>query len=267
MPHKIENLSIYLINLDRSADRLEEATQEFIRRQLSFERFSAVEGKTLSDDYIATIQKNQNWFVPLLPNEIACYASHINVLKYFLEHSDDEYALICEDDIALDEHIKEGLEAIVMSWPKNCDMLKCYGGVIMAGLHLCTIKSPHKDIEIIEPIKINAGTLCYLVNRKGAEKFVTRMIFQRPIDIDLQVIWEHRCNIFQTSSLKNGINSYGAESDIGGRKHKPFLPHIFYKINFYIRNIYYNIKKWGFIQTLKLLIIYRIERLKRKWVK
>ncbi len=238
MANPIKNLSVYLINLDKSADRLLQAQKEFSSKGLSFERFPAVAGSELSLDYVESIHKNQAWFMPLQPNEIGCYASHINVLKYFLAHSDDEYAFVCEDDIALGENIKEGLELIITHWPSHCDMLKCFGRTEMVGLYFDVIQSSHQNIQIIDPIKVNAGTLCYLVNREGAKKFIQKMAYKRPIDIDLQVTWEHGCRIYLTNSLKNGVSSYAAESDIGGRRHKPFLPHLSYKISFYIRNFF-----------------------------
>lgn len=265
MSEAIENLSIYLINLDRSTDRLLQATEEFKSKGLSFGRFSAVEGKTLSDEYMGAIHKNQNWVLPLTPNEVGCYRSHIDVLKYFLDHSDNEYAFICEDDIVLDEYIKEGLKDIIANWPETCDMLKCFGGVTMAGDTLDIIQSAHKNIEIIEPIKINAGGLCYVVSRKGAKKFIENMPFKRPFDIDHQIIWEHGCNIYQTNSLKNGLSCHSSQSNIGTRKQKPFWPHLFYKINFYRCNFSYNVRRWGMVKTVKLLWRYRVERLKKKW--
>lgn len=261
----IENLSIYLINLDRSSDRLAHAEKEFAQKQLSFERFSAIDGKTLSEEHIATIHANQKWFMPLLPNEIACYMSHMDVLRHFVSHSDNEYALICEDDIILDDDIKEGLEAMVTNWPDNCHMIKCFAGIVMTGKPVATIESRHLDIEIIDPIKVTTGGFCHLVSKEGAQKFIANMPFKRPFDFDHQFVWEHGCNIFQTNSLKNDIDDEAIHSDIGGRGHKPFLPHMRYKVDFYIRNFSHNIKRWGFIKTIQLLALYRIERLKNKW--
>ncbi len=264
MSSTINNLSIYLINLDNSHERLAQAEKEFNSKQLSFERFSAVNGKKLSEEYITHIHKNQKWLIPLIANEIACYKSHIDVLKYFLAHSDNEYACICEDDIALDDYMREGLEAIIADWPEECDMIKCFGGVVMAGKTVRNFKTAHTDIEIINPVKINAGGLCYIVSRSGAQKFIENMPFKRPFDIDHQLIWEHGCRIFQTNSLKNMINDYGNQSNIGIRKRKPFLPHTLYKISFFMHNLFYNTKRWGWIETIKQLSAYRKERLKRK---
>ncbi len=264
MVNSIKNLSIYLINLDRSPERLVHAQKEFAQKQLSFERFSATDGKTLSEEYITTIRKGQKWFMPLLSNEIACYMSHMNVLRHFLANSDDDYAFICEDDIILSDDIKEGVEAIIANWPLGTDMLKIFSGIMMTGESAKNIDLPHKKIRIVDPIKVTTGGFCYIVSREGAKKFIANMPFKRPFDFDHQFTWEHGCRILQTNSLKNSINDDVFHSDIGGRVHKPFLSHSLYKLDFYMRNMFFNIKKWGLIKTIRLLFLYRMERLESK---
>src|SRR5690606_7113762 len=84
----------YLINLERTTDRLELMKKEFSKSNLTFERISAVDAKNLKgDEYFI----NNKYDRDLLGGEIGCYLSHVNTLQKFL-NSDNDFALIIEDD-------------------------------------------------------------------------------------------------------------------------------------------------------------------------
>ncbi|MFV0430750.1 MAG: glycosyltransferase family 25 protein [Alphaproteobacteria bacterium] len=255
----MKNLSVYLINLDRSPDRLEKMTQKFNEVGLPFERFSGIDGKLLPKDIIAKIRKNQRWIHPLSLGEIGCYKSHMDVLQHFLENTSDEFLFVAEDDLYPDSHIVAKLNIIMENWNPDCDMLKMAEFYHRIGEVVQTIPMGDEVIEIYRPLKINAATACHLVSRKGALKILENLKYRRPFDIDLQTLWENNLTIYQTSDVHNRRALWGEDSIIGKRK-KPTLTHIHFKLWFYWHNMLYNIKHWGFFKTIYLLLLYRLKK-------
>nr|WP_221385009.1 glycosyltransferase family 25 protein [Sulfitobacter undariae] len=89
-----------MINLDRRPDRLAYVSKQLDSIGLPFERFSAIDGQKEDAD-LPDIQHELfiiNQKKSPVRGEIACAASHIAVWKRFLA-TDEEYALILEDDI------------------------------------------------------------------------------------------------------------------------------------------------------------------------
>lgn len=104
----------YVINLDRSPERLEAFRRRADAAHLDFVRVSAVDGKqvppgerTLLDEagFLRDHGKHP------MAGEYGCYASHVQALNLFLE-SGDEFALILEDDAALPPDILAFLDEI-----------------------------------------------------------------------------------------------------------------------------------------------------------
>lgn len=102
------SVDIYLINLDRRPDRLSQVEAQLRSLNLSFIRFSAIDGA----DGAAAVAKvrwlrffaNHKRFCTRA--EQACAASHIAVWKEFLK-SHADYALILEDDVEIDAILKD----------------------------------------------------------------------------------------------------------------------------------------------------------------
>lgn len=95
-------IKVYLINLDRSPDRLANAVKNLNRVGLSFERISAVDGTKLDMKNIDSfavreaVEKN-SWITQAV---IGCAISHYLAYDKFIA-SGGEWALILEDDVEL----------------------------------------------------------------------------------------------------------------------------------------------------------------------
>lgn len=269
MVKPIDNLSVYVINLEKSQGRLKAVQKNFTARNIPFERFVAIAGDSLSPEYIKTIHENQRWTAPLSPNEIACYKSHIEVLRYFLEHSQNEYAFICEDDTGLDNQIRQKITALINNWPTDCHMIKPYILAFPSGELMKTIpfsqgaSQGQFSIYLYKPFKIASTALCHIVSRQGAQKIIDNMKFTRPVDVDFQCPWEHDVNILQTSDIRNIIAPQGGISSIQRPKKKALsahIKHIYYRIWHYVMNIYHHGKVWGLPTTLKYAIAYQKDK-------
>lgn len=118
----MQDVQVYLINLDRSPDRLKTASALLAGAGVSFERLPAVDGKTL--DLAGLAQYDAETAArtvghALLPGEVGCYLSHLESLERFLA-TDARYSLVLEDDFNVDAGGFATLAA-VLDWARDGD--------------------------------------------------------------------------------------------------------------------------------------------------
>ncbi len=107
-------INVFLINLDRSLDRLKNATGNLNEVGLPFKRIAAVDGAKLDMGNLGefanpeALQKNK-W---ITPPAIGCALSHYAAYQAFLA-SDADWAIILEDDIELSKNIVEVVNVAV----------------------------------------------------------------------------------------------------------------------------------------------------------
>ena len=97
----LSRCGIYLINLDRSTDRLQSAEQHFNAVGIPFERIVAIDARN-EDMSIYPIDRKvfqrTHGRANIRPGEIGCYFSHLKALRAFLA-SGREFGVVCEDDV------------------------------------------------------------------------------------------------------------------------------------------------------------------------
>jgi len=103
-------MNCYVINLDRSNDRLFRIREEFDRINLKFIRVPAVDGRMLSQEKFNEHAKLRNLSRP----QVGVILSHQLCWRLFKE-SDEEYCAIFEDDIHLSRELPELLDEIEKS--------------------------------------------------------------------------------------------------------------------------------------------------------
>ncbi|UXN06067.1 glycosyltransferase family 25 protein [Bartonella sp. HY761] len=102
-------MKLYVINLDRTPERLQRLQEIFGDLQLELTRVAAIDAQNLNDDDVNEIQKNNIWSEPLTKGEIACFLSHARALQLIAD-GDDEYGAIFEDDVELGEGAQDILQ-------------------------------------------------------------------------------------------------------------------------------------------------------------
>jgi len=115
-------IKCYVINLDRSKDRLEHITRVFDEQRLSFERVPAVDGAILSDE---EFKQHSDKFIlsrKLVKSELGCFLSHRECWRRIVEN-DSPWVAVFEDDILFSSNISILLQDV--SWiPKDTDIVK-----------------------------------------------------------------------------------------------------------------------------------------------
>lgn len=98
-----DGMTVVVINLDRSPDRLAQMGAQLDAHDIRWTRFPAIEPDEESlaqDKRVNQIRAVQLYGRKLSKGEVGCYLSHMSVLKTFLE-SDHRFLLVLEDDVVL----------------------------------------------------------------------------------------------------------------------------------------------------------------------
>ncbi|MCK7459107.1 glycosyltransferase family 25 protein [Idiomarina aminovorans] len=189
------NYSIFLINLDRSVERLNNAAGQLDSAGVDFERISAVDGKTLENELINKVfddkMAQKRYHYDLTLGEMGCYLSHVKCWEKIIEDGLD-FAVILEDDLLLEPNFKDVIESvpnIETEW--HYLKLSCpfkHRPYTEAKL----VKTPKGDnVSLVDYKKPPTGTVAQIVSREGAKRLLkNRPPFFRPVDVDLQWSWE-----------------------------------------------------------------------------
>src|SRR5262245_10806925 len=89
---------VFLINLDRSVDRLAHMQRQFDRLRMTVERLPAAEGLNIP----AWMRSEFKGPHQLSPGEVGCYASHLMVAHKIVAE-ELSHAVVLEDDAILDD--------------------------------------------------------------------------------------------------------------------------------------------------------------------
>ena len=115
-------MKCYVINLDRSEERLTHIRSVFTKEGLDFIRVKAVDGRSLSDEQFEELTRVRNWPKKLARAEVGCFLSHLECWRLIAE-GDDLYGAVFEDDIKLSPHAHLFLKNY--DWvPEGCDIVK-----------------------------------------------------------------------------------------------------------------------------------------------
>jgi GR25 family glycosyltransferase involved in LPS biosynthesis len=164
---------VYVINLKDHTHRLKSVKEQFSKHGVTdYTIIDAVDGRTndLSDQIYGKYPK-------LKPSEVGCMMSHIKTIRYWLNTSDSEYAIIMEDDFSFDtvEHWSWNWDYVIKSLPKRWDIIQ-----------LIMIKNQPVKFSLHKKEKYNVNTrasyewstACYIINRKYAESIVQAHTFE-----------------------------------------------------------------------------------------
>ena len=114
------NYQTYVINLDRSKDRLKNITKEMNDAHLSFIRWNAFDGSKLNFNKL--IQKNiLNEKNKMMVGAIGCSMSHISLWKEAIKHKKN--ILVFEDDIKIPRDFSKKLTVYLNQLPSKWDIL------------------------------------------------------------------------------------------------------------------------------------------------
>jgi GR25 family glycosyltransferase involved in LPS biosynthesis len=184
-------MGVYVINMERSADRRASILQQVEQLGFPWERM-AVDGSLLSAEEIDRIVDNDVFRViqwrPIKKGELGCFLSHAQVWKTFLQSS-YQYALVFEDDVQFD--VKKLREVLfeLMQTPVDWDIVS-FEIDNNRGMPLTLRRLKTGDrLVIYLGVALHMGA--YLISRKAAASLFSHTFpIKMPSDVFYTRGWE-----------------------------------------------------------------------------
>lgn len=200
----------YVINMDRSRDRMVDMARQCEEHGLTFERVPAVDGAALSRQQVArsTTRLCGHFCTPAM---IGCALSHMRVWDLVAKRG-HAVTLVMEDDAVLEPGFAAGVRRALRDVPDNWDVLLL--GCFMLCNKSRTYWGPHRPLRALLRLtgqgrtdtrawgsvfvpEFFAGTHCYLVSQRGARK-LRRLLTKANFHIDA-CMNDRRLNMYSVS--------------------------------------------------------------------
>jgi glycosyl transferase family 25 len=203
---------VYVINLDRSAERLARISAALQAVGIAFERIPAIDASNLkpadSENAYDAEANRRNYLAPLSPQEIACFLSHRRAWQTFLKSSEAPFAVFLEDDAAplFDQVNVQDLRQTFAD-PERAQIIKLY-------------LPPSALIPFQRPLVPPLGAVAQAMNRAAVQtllEFTER--FHEPVDVALQRWWDHGVRVTVARPL--WFAEAAGDSTIRSRRQEP----------------------------------------------
>ena len=171
----MNDLQTFVINLDRSADRLARVGSALDSLGLPWTRVPAVDGAAMPEEertaYLDEPAFQRQHGMPSVPGELGCYLSHVRAMQRFLEGT-AQMALILEDDVRLLPSLPQVLQAL-QACAAHWDMVK------VSGVHSGTpvrVRRLTDEHWLAVMLTRCTGASATLINRHAARRYVDQLL-------------------------------------------------------------------------------------------
>lgn len=170
----IDQLETFVINMDRSPQRLADISARLAAQGMGFTRITAVDAQHLTPAQLSALDeqayRSKHGKAPL-PGELGCYLSHIAAIEAFVASSAN-FALILEDDIVPTDRLVPALQGL-MANADRWDMVK------LSAVHSGTPQayrevSPGQWLSVM--LTRCTGASAYLINRSAARAYLSQLL-------------------------------------------------------------------------------------------
>ena len=151
---------VYCINLDGQPERWQYMEAQFKYWELKdYHRISAYDGR--ADDLSGILQGR--YPEQMTSGEVGCVTSHLKAIKQWMETSDSPYAIIMEDDCALD---------LVQCWNFQWRDVIAHLPYDWDVVQIAIICTGDLHVKIHKRFVNEFSTACYIITRHHAEKMI-----------------------------------------------------------------------------------------------
>jgi glycosyl transferase, family 25 len=181
-------MKVFVINLDRSPERLARINDQAKRLGFSFDRISAIDGRTMTQPFLG------NTFGGLLtPGEMGCYASHLLCCHKILEQT-LPFGMILEDDALLHPDAIKTAVSAANSAPRGWDFITLCGEPTRHATF--SIAALHGDYSLVRySLRPPYNGTGYLMSAAGARKFLAPRHRELPNDCDIRRQWLFKMDV------------------------------------------------------------------------
>ena len=179
----MQTTKIYVISLKRAPGRRKFMEEQLATLGLEAEFVEAIDGLELSEETLRANFTDKEYTNPrrMTPTEMGCAWSHRNVYKRLID-SEEEYALVLEDDAVLAPEvvpflelipkIASGWELISLFWIGRIGeasyIFRSRFPLNLYSQHKLKLGSPSREYRLGEPLLPIFGAVAYMVSRQGA---------------------------------------------------------------------------------------------------
>jgi glycosyl transferase family 25 len=209
-------MKCFLINLDRSPERLKHFTDQADRAGLVFERISAVDGRSFSPGERAEFVSPHFEFQPLNPGEIGIFLSQRSAWKRLLD-SGEPMAAVFEDDVVLAKRAGVLLERVATSaWNADIIKLETTRRPVVLGQNCCQLDEHY----LLSPLRTwHGGAAGYVITRAAAQRLLqATWPLADPVD---QVLFNPMSRISSSLTLLQLTPGLCIQKNILERGHTP----------------------------------------------
>lgn len=189
--------AVYVLNLDRSKERLERITEELRARSVTFERVPAVDSETMPEASWAgrfdAARNRRDYLAPLTPAEIACVLTHRAAWLRLLADEEADSAVILEDDVTMLASAEETMSFVHRTCATDAPVL-------------CKLNSLRARTLPGVPFSARPAFLPALtaaaqaLNKPAAKRLIEfTESFHEPVDVALQRWWDHGVRMLQAT--------------------------------------------------------------------
>jgi glycosyl transferase family 25 len=214
-------MKIYVINLDRSPDRMAHMTKALGELGLPFERFPAVDGRQLPKEELSRYAATHRRTVPWLPGDIGNSLSHIRLWEK-IAAGGPGWTLIFEDDVSISTLLPTFLAHFEANQVPRNAMVK----IETTGSNVILSKRSTAKLGSIDLYRLRTphmGTAGYLIEREMAEKWArNHTLLDDPID----AIWKPWLTKQLGGVLLQAVPALVVQDDFDRRGKKLGLPSV-----------------------------------------
>lgn len=159
----------YVINLDRSPERLKHVLAQAQAAGLEMIRIAAVDGGAMSEAERLAITSRHFQFQPLNPGELGVFLSHRSAWRALVD-SGEARAAIFEDDVVLAADLGSLLGTIDTK-PPGCDIIKLESTLRPLALEIDQVPLGGR-YQGSKLLSWHGGTAAYVISRTCAERLL-----------------------------------------------------------------------------------------------
>jgi glycosyl transferase family 25 len=207
---------IYIINLDRSSERLARIAKELKDAGLPFRRVPAIDGRDLDlsvREYDEDASR-RHYLARLSPGEIACVLSHREVWR-LIQDGEEEAAVVLEDDAAFAGR-RDELSQVVgeIARSPRPELVKLY--------NRSRPRCPAGNYRRRHPLLPALTTTAQALNRSAARALLAfTETFHEPADVIIQRWWDHGVRVTAMEPPLFAELGHGSNSTIRSASESP----------------------------------------------
>lgn len=205
-------MKIFVINMDRSPERLQHFREQADAVGVEFDRLPAVDGRALSQGEVDSQTDPKFEFKPLSRAEFGVFSSHRNAWRQLVESSEPCTAVF-EDDVLLAPELKDALQAIE-NLSEAFDVIKLETTFRKVVIERSSIAAG-SDVQLHRLLTWHGGAAGYVVSRSGAQKLLN--LLSRIADPVDQVLFNPLSRICKSLNVLQAIPALCVQNDILAR--------------------------------------------------